>query len=53
MPKFIHYAAHAETLTTIFEVLGVDWHIRSTPSSAVFLEFIEDFEQGTNGKIEN
>jgi hypothetical protein len=41
MPNFIHYAGHAESLTTIFEALDVDWHIRSTPSSAVFFEFID------------
>ncbi len=46
----MHYAAHAETLTTIFEVLGIDWHIRSTPASAAFFEFIDVIEQKENGK---
>ena len=40
-PLFQHYAAHAETHTAIFEVLKVHWHVRSTPSSAVFFEFID------------
>lgn len=44
-PSFQHYAAHAETLTAIFEVLNVHWHIRSTPSSAVFFEFIDLIEE--------
>lgn len=40
-PLFQHYAAHAESLTAIFEAMKVHWHIRSTPSSAVFFEFID------------
>lgn len=46
-PLFQHYAAHAESLTAIFEAMNIHWHIRSTPSSAVFFEFYDAIDPKT------
>ena len=40
LPKFIHYAAHAETLSEMFEALDIERAGRSFPSSAIFFEFV-------------
>jgi hypothetical protein len=41
-PKFIHYAAHAETLATMFEGLGLHRKTRVSAGSSLFIEFISD-----------
>lgn len=41
LPKYIHYAAHAETLSEIFESLDITRIGRSFPSSAIILHFLE------------
>ncbi|CDW86220.1 esophageal gland cell secretory protein 21 [Stylonychia lemnae] len=38
-PKFIHYAAHAETLSLFTEGLGMHSPKRAQPGSALFIEF--------------
>ena len=40
-PKFIHYAAHAETLSQFFDGLGIHRLGRSFPSSAIIFEFLK------------
>lgn len=40
LPKFIHYAGHAETLSDFFEGLGLHKIQRSYPSSAFFVEYL-------------
>lgn len=40
--KFIHYAAHAETLAMFFDGLNLHQVVRSPPASALFLEFFND-----------
>eukprot|EP00347_Sterkiella_histriomuscorum_P022996 403336353 len=39
-PKFIHYAAHAETLAVFQEALGIQSGVRVEPGSALFIEFL-------------
>ena len=39
-PKFIHYAAHAETLTVFLEGLGILRLTRVPPGGALFVEFV-------------
>lgn len=39
-PKFIHYAAHAETLGAFLEALGVRKVNRVAPGGALFVEFL-------------
>ena len=39
-PKFIHYAAHAETLAQFFDGFGLHKLGRSFPSSALIIEFV-------------
>lgn len=38
-PKFIHYSAHAETLSVFLEGLGLHNATRLEPGSALFIEF--------------
>lgn len=38
-PKFVHYAAHAETLAVFFDGLEIHRAVRSFPSSALIIEF--------------
>jgi hypothetical protein len=40
LPKFIHYAGHAETLSDIFEGLGLHTIQRKYPASAFFVEYL-------------
>lgn len=44
--KFVHYAAHAETLAQFFDGLGIHKTGRSFPSSALILEFYQRAEDG-------
>ena len=39
LPKFVHYAAHAETLSLFFEGLGFHKVDRVAPAAAFFIEF--------------
>ena len=41
LPKFLHYSAHAETLSMFFEGLGIHRLGRSFPSSALIFEFLK------------
>ena len=41
MPKFIHYAAHAETLGAFLEALGVRRMVRVRPGTGVFFEYFK------------
>jgi hypothetical protein len=41
LPKYMHYAGHAETLSEIFESLDITRVGRSFPSSAIIFEFLE------------
>lgn len=41
LPKYMHFAGHAETLSEIFESLDITRVGRSFPSSAIILEFLE------------
>lgn len=47
LPKFIHYAAHAETLSQLLEGLELHRFTRGYPSSALFIEFLEDKAEKT------
>lgn len=40
-PKFIHYAAHAETLGVFLEGLGIRRVTRVPPGGALFIEFVK------------
>lgn len=55
LPKFIHYAAHAETLAKFFDGLGIHRPVRTFPSSALIIEFFVDNHQleGLLGKSLN
>jgi hypothetical protein len=46
-PKFIHYAAHAETLGVFLEALGIRRVSRVPPAGALFIEFVRVAEEGT------
>ena len=41
-PKFIHYSAHAETLSLFTEALGIHNPRRAQPGSGMFIEFYEE-----------
>ncbi len=41
-PKFIHYAAHAETLSLFYEGLGIHRPVRADPGEALFFEFFKE-----------
>lgn len=40
-PKFIHYAAHAETLSLFYEALGLHRPDRADPAEALLIEFVK------------
>lgn len=37
--KFIHFAAHAETISAVLEALVIDRYIPASPGSALLFEF--------------
>jgi hypothetical protein len=41
-PKFIHYAAHAETLSLFYEALGLHRPDRADPAEAFFIEYFKE-----------
>ena len=45
MPKFIHYAAHAETLAQFFDGLDLHRATRVPAGSAMFIEFLKEQEE--------
>lgn len=45
-PKFIHYAAHAETLAVFLEALGIRRITRVPPGGALFIEFVRLYKEG-------
>ena len=45
-PKFIHYSAHAETLGTFLEALGIRRITRVPPAGALFIEFLRRYPRG-------
>jgi hypothetical protein len=51
-PKFIHYAAHAETLGTFLEALGIRRITRVPPAGAFFIEFVRRYPKGEKEKSE-
>jgi hypothetical protein len=51
-PKFIHYSAHAETLGTFLEALGIRRITRVPPAGALFIEFIRRYPKGKKDQSE-
>jgi hypothetical protein len=51
-PKFIHYAAHAETLGNFLEALGIRRITRVPPSGSLFIEFVRRYPESDKAKSE-
>jgi len=49
LPKFIHYAAHAETLAVFFDGLAIHRPTRSFPASAMMIEFVRNTSNNALG----